>query len=100
MCGKLYTEGFNEYKIWDRAYRLQHSVNQNAVDTRSMQFGLVGGIGTALYNISKSRGNTLIDMRSILRKSSYGFILLYPIGTIIQAIINNMPSSSSSSSKK
>jgi hypothetical protein len=47
MHAKLYKEEYNQYKIWDRAYRLQHSQSQNRVDKLTFFSSIIGGL-TAL----------------------------------------------------
>ena len=44
MAAKLQQEHWNAYRIWDRAYRLQHSASQQRAD----QFSWVGGLLGAL----------------------------------------------------
>ncbi|UJR19470.1 hypothetical protein I4U23_022601 [Adineta vaga] len=43
---------FNEYKIWDRAYRLRHSQTQNRVDKFTFISSIAGGLTGLLYWIT------------------------------------------------
>ncbi|CAF1143204.1 unnamed protein product [Rotaria sp. Silwood1] len=63
MQAKLYSEKYNQYKIWDRAYRLRHSKSQQRVDkyvfTYSMAGGLAGliiGLPTKFHPLSVIKG--------------------------------------------
>ena len=42
MGAKLQQEGFNAYRIWDRAYRLEHSAQQQRCDTFSLAGAAIG----------------------------------------------------------
>lgn len=44
MHARLSKEQYNEYKIWDRAYRLRHSTTQNRVDRFSLYSSALGGL--------------------------------------------------------
>ncbi|CAF1676464.1 unnamed protein product [Didymodactylos carnosus] len=55
MQVKLYREGYDEYKIWDRAYRLQNSLSQNRADLYSFHGALVGGLAGILFGLPKKR---------------------------------------------
>ena len=44
MHVKLYKEQYNQYKIWDRAYRLRHSKSQNRADKYALTSSLLGGL--------------------------------------------------------
>jgi hypothetical protein len=44
MHAKLYKEQYNEYKIWDRAYRLRYSETQNRVDKFTLSSSIAGGL--------------------------------------------------------
>lgn len=44
MHMKLYKEQYNQYKIWDRAYRLKYSFYQNRVDQFTLYSSITGGL--------------------------------------------------------
>ncbi|UJR18037.1 hypothetical protein I4U23_004938 [Adineta vaga] len=51
MHAKLYKEQYNEYKIWDRAYRLRYSQNQNRVDKFTFLSSIAGGLTGLLIGL-------------------------------------------------
>ncbi|CAF1121259.1 unnamed protein product [Adineta ricciae] len=51
MHAKLSKEQYNEYKIWDRAYRLRHSQNQNRVDKFTFSTSMVGGLAGLIIGL-------------------------------------------------
>lgn len=53
MHGKLYKEQYNEYRIWDRSYRLRHSASQNRVDRFTLYASILGGIGALFIGLPK-----------------------------------------------
>lgn len=53
MHAKLYKENYNEYKIWDRAYRLRHSQSQNRVDKFTSYSSIIGGIAGFTIGLPK-----------------------------------------------
>ena len=44
MHFKLYKEQYNQYKIWDRAYRLRYSKTQNRVDKLTLSSSIAGAL--------------------------------------------------------
>ncbi|UJR07127.1 hypothetical protein I4U23_011415 [Adineta vaga] len=56
MHAKLSKEQYNEYKIWDQAYRLCHSQTQNRVDKFTFLFSIADGLTVLLI------GSTLIGI--------------------------------------
>ncbi|CAF0886842.1 unnamed protein product [Didymodactylos carnosus] len=44
MHAKLYQEKYDEYRIWDRSYRLRHSQGQLRADRYSLYSAIVGGV--------------------------------------------------------
>ena len=53
MHSKLYKEQYNEYKIWDRAYRLRYSITQNRVDRFSFYSSVFGGLTGFLIGLPR-----------------------------------------------
>ncbi|CAF1067287.1 unnamed protein product [Rotaria sordida] len=51
MHGKLYKEQYNQYKIWDRAYRLRNSASQNRVDKFTLSSSIMGGIAGLIIGL-------------------------------------------------
>lgn len=53
MHAKLYKENYNEYRIWDRSYRLRHSVGQNRADQFSFYSSIIGGTAGFFIGLPK-----------------------------------------------
>ncbi|CAM4740131.1 unnamed protein product [Rotaria magnacalcarata] len=53
MHMKLYKENYNEYKIWDRAYRLRYSESQKRADKYSLTFSIFGGLTAFCIGLPK-----------------------------------------------
>ena len=82
MYFKLKSEGFNEYKIWDRAYRLRHSATQQRTD----RFGYIAAaIGSSLAFVAPLRG------RFQLSSAAKGALMAVPFGILAHVITSAQP---------
>lgn len=51
MHAKLYGEQYNEYKIWDRAYRLRYSESQHRVDQLTFASSMTGALAGLIIGL-------------------------------------------------
>ncbi|CAF1314874.1 unnamed protein product [Adineta steineri] len=51
MHAILYKQQYNEYKIWDRSYRLRYSDSQNRVDRFTLLSSIVGGLAGLIIGL-------------------------------------------------
>lgn len=78
MHAKLYKENYNEYKIWDRAYRLRYSYSQNRVDKFTLYSSIIGGI-TGLTIGLPTKLNPI--------SAGKGALMAIPVGILLHVII-------------
>ncbi|CAF3160373.1 unnamed protein product [Rotaria socialis] len=73
MHMKLYKENYNEYKIWDRAYRLRYSESQKRADKYSLTFSIFGGL-TAFYIGLPKKFSSLSATKGALMAIPFGLL--------------------------
>jgi hypothetical protein len=78
MHAKLYKEEYNEYKIWDRAYRLRYSQSQKRVDKFVLSSSIIGGL-TAFF--------IGLPSRMSLISAGKGALMAVPFGILTHVLI-------------
>jgi hypothetical protein len=88
MHVKLYKEGYNEYKIWDRAYRLRNSQSQSRVDKFALTSSIIGGLTAFIIGLPSKLSPI---------SAGKGALMAIPFGILVHLIIK--PSQQSTISK-
>lgn len=78
MHAKLYKEEYNQYKIWDRAYRLRYSKSQNRVDQFTLSSSAIGALTAFIIGLP-------IKLSPL--SATKGALLAIPFGLIAHIII-------------
>ena len=81
MHMKLYREGYNEYRIWDRSYRLKYSKSQNRVDRFSFYSSVVGGLTGFIIGLPKKYHPVSLGK---------GALMFIPLGILAHILIKPM----------
>jgi hypothetical protein len=85
MHMKLSKEQYNQYKIWDRAYRIRHSKSQNRVDKFTLSSAILGGLAASIIGLP-----TKISPLSFTK----GALMAVPIGLLAHVIIKPLQDTS------
>ena len=80
MYGKLASENYNQYRIWDRAYRLRNSASQQRTDRFALVSSVVGGLTGLIVGLPK-RGSPL--------SAAKGSLMAIPFGILAHVLIKS-----------
>ena len=73
MHGKLANEKYNQYRIWDRAYRLRYSSSQQRTDRFALISSIIGGLAGLIIGLPK-RGSPLSAAKGSLMALPFGIL--------------------------
>ena len=82
MHFKLYSEQYNEYKIWDRAYRIRYSQSQQRTDRFALSASVVGGFAGLFLGLPKKFHPV---------SAGKGALLAVPFGILTHLLIKPEP---------
>ncbi|CAF0870693.1 unnamed protein product [Rotaria sp. Silwood1] len=90
MHAKLYNEKYNQYKIWDRAYRLRYSQSQKRVDKYAFTFSIAGGLSGLIIGLP-SKFSPL--------SATKGALMAIPFGVLAHVITSSVQDQSNKNQK-
>jgi hypothetical protein len=87
MHARLYREEYNQYKIWDRAYRLRYSQSENRVDKLTLYSSIIGGL-TGFVIGFPSRVSPISFVKGALMSIPFGILVHVLIKPLQQPTIS------------